>query len=138
VNGPQGSQWKALGYCANPRLDIDNNQTQGSGLPENINVDVPRDREMFRIMVHNFDGTVARPLVNVYCGGTRTATYGAAPDEVPGFQGASGYFKVGAMWRVADVTVHVQGAETTGCDVTALHPPGTGTGYDVTYSDPRY
>ena len=46
---------------------------------------------------------------------------------------------IGAMWRVVDVTTHVDAA--TGaltCDAEALHPPGATTGYDVTRDDPRY
>lgn len=137
-NGPHGREWEDLGYCANPRLDIDNNLDEASGMPENINVDVPNDGESFRIMIENFTGELAHPLVNVYCGGRRVATYGAAPDEVPDFRGTQGYDGIGAMWRVADVTVDVEGEETIGCDVQALHPPGRDVGYDVTYDDPRY
>lgn len=139
-NGPQGSQWRALGACSNPRLDIDNNLSEGIGVPENINVDNPRDGDTFRIMVQNFTGTPARPVVNVYCGGMRVATYGQAPDTVRRFMGRSGHESVGAMWRVADVTVRVDPAtgETIGCDVRSLHPPGSTSGYDITYDDPRY
>lgn len=136
--GPLGAQWRSLGYCANPRLDIDNNLSEGIGVPENINVDVPREGERFRIMVQNFTGSIARPVVNVYCDGTRVATYGVAPDTVPGFSGASGYVGVGAMWRVADVITHVDASGLTTCDVTPIHPPGTTTGYDVTYDNPRF
>jgi hypothetical protein len=136
--GPQGAQWRALGFCGNPRLDIDNNLSEGIGLPENINVDAPREGERFRIMIQNFSGTISRqPVVNVYCGGRRVATYGVAPDSVPAFTGTSGYSGVGAMWRVADVTTHVVAGETT-CDVEAIHPPGATAGYDVTYNDSRF
>lgn len=139
-NGPQGDQWRALGACANPRLDIDNNLSEGTGVPENINVDNPRDGETFRIMVQNYSGDRARPLVNVYCGGRRVATYGQAPDLVPRFTGRRGDVSVGAMWRVADVTVSVDPVtgETIDCDVRQVHPPGSTTGYDVTYDNPRY
>src|SRR5690606_1939135 len=65
-NGPQGEQWRANGACANPRLDIDNNLSEGIGVPENINVDRPRDGETFRVMVQNFSGALARPVVNIY------------------------------------------------------------------------
>jgi hypothetical protein len=136
VDGPQGDAWRALGQCANPRLDIDNNLSKATGLPENINIDRPRDGETFRVMVHNFTGTLARPLVNVYCDGRRVATYGEAPDLVARFAGDTNP-RVGAMWRVADVTTRVRGGATT-CEVTALHPAGTTRGYDVTYNDPRY
>jgi len=89
-------------------------------------------------MVQNFTGSIARPVVNVYCDGTRVATYGVAPDTVPGFSGVSGYVGVGAMWRVADVITHVDASGLTTCDVTPIHPPGTTTGYDVTYDNPRF
>ncbi|MBI2897254.1 MAG: hypothetical protein HYY06_27095 [Deltaproteobacteria bacterium] len=138
-NGPHGAEWRALGACANPRLDIDNNLAKASGVPENINVDVPGDGETFRIMVQNFSGELAHPLVNVYCAGQRVATYGAPPDEVEDFEGATGYDGIGAMWRVADVTTFVIPEDgTIDCDVAAVHPPGQGSGYDVTYEDPRY
>ncbi len=137
-NGPHGAEWRALGFCGDPRLDIDNNLSEASGVPENINVDQPGDGETFRIMVQNFTGTVAHPLVNVYCSGSRVATYGAAPDQVPRFEGTEGFMGVGAMWRVADVTTHADAAGNVSCDVAQVHPPGAMSGYDVTYDDPRY
>jgi hypothetical protein len=136
--GPLGPQWRALGFCSNPRLDIDNNLSEGIGVAENINVDVPREGERFRIMVQNFTGTIARPAVNVYCGGRLVTTYGVAPDTVPGYSGVSGAIGIGAMWRVADVTTHVDAAGETTCDVEPLHPPGATTGYDVTFGDRRF
>ncbi len=138
VGGPLGPQWSLLGHCANPRLDIDNNLSEGIGVPENINVDAPREGERFRIMVQNFTGTAARPVVNVYCGGRRTVTYGVAPDTVTGFSGTAGYSGIGAMWRVGEVVTHVDAAGATTCDVTLLHPPGTTSGYDITYNDSRF
>jgi hypothetical protein len=135
---PQGAQWRAIGHCANPRLDIDNNLSEGIGVPENINVDDPHDGDQFRVMVQNFTGTIARPVVNVYCDGRRVATYGVAPDDVPSFAGTSGYSGIGAMWRVADVLTHVDASGATTCDVTAVHPPGTTSGYDVTYDMARF
>lgn len=137
VDGPQGSAWRALGACANPRLDIDNNLSEGTGLPENINIDRPRDGETFRVMVHNFTGRIARPLVNVYCGGRRVATYGEAPDIVPRFTGDTNP-RVGAMWRVADITTRVDARGETRCDVAGLRAPGDPRSYHVTYNDPRY
>ncbi len=138
VNGPQGSQWRDLGFCANPRLDIDNNLSEGTGLPENINVDQPGNNETFRVMVHNFTGTVARPLVNVYCSGRRVATFGAAPDEVPRFEGPRPDRTIGAMWRVADVTTRIDAMGRTNCVVTPLHPPASASGYWVTFGDGQY
>ena len=134
--GPQGTQWSRLGYCANPRLDIDNNLSEGTGVPENINVDNPNVGDGFRVMVHNFTGTIARPLVNVYCGGRLKATFGAAPDIVPAFTGRGR--QVGAMWRVTDILTTLAPDGTTDCEITGLHPPGATTGYDVTYDDSRY
>jgi hypothetical protein len=42
------------------------------------------------------------------------------------------------MWRIADVTTHVDASGITSCDVVALHPPGTTTGYDVRVGDTRF
>ncbi len=91
----QGATWFGLGYCASPRLDIDNNLSEATGVPENINVDAPGDNETFRIMVANFSGPEAHPLVNVYCDGRRVATLGAPPDQVLGFTAS------GEAWRSA-------------------------------------
>lgn len=137
-NGPQGRQWRTLGFCANPRLDIDNNLSEGIGVPENINVDAPRDGETFRVMVQNYSGAMARPVVNVYCDGRRVATYGAAPDTLPRFVGRRGDDGIGAMWRVVDVTTRVDAAGTVTCELEPLHPPGAASGYWVTNDDPRY
>jgi hypothetical protein len=136
-NDLQGAVWQSLGYCASPRLDIDNNLSEATGVPENINVDAPRDNETFRIMVANFTGAQAHPLINVYCDGRRVATLGASPDQLTGFLGTAGSTAIGALWRAADVTTHVSGTTTT-CSVDVLHPPGTSTGFDVTFDDPRY
>ncbi|MBI5500535.1 MAG: hypothetical protein HY907_09840 [Deltaproteobacteria bacterium] len=138
AGGPLGEQWRTLGYCANPRLDVDNNMHEAIGLPENINIDAPRDGETFRIMVENFWGGDASPVINVYCGGRRAATFGAPPDELPDFSGRSGREGVGAMWRVADVTTRVAADGSVTCEVEALHPPGSSEGYDLTENDVRY
>ncbi len=141
-NGPLGAAWRMLGSCANPRLDIDNNldpMTPGStGVPENINIDAPRDGERFRVMVQNFTGTIARPLVNVYCNGRRVGTYGQAPDTVPRFRGPSGGDSPGAMWRVVDVTTRLDASGELTCELAQVHPPGTTSGFDVTVDDPRF
>jgi hypothetical protein len=68
AGGPEGPTWQSLGYCRNPRLDIDS--ISANGVPENINVDVPGNGETFRVMTHYYSGTgVVRPMVNIYCGG---------------------------------------------------------------------
>lgn len=136
IGGPQGDSWKALGYCANPRLDIDNNLSQGTGMPENINIDLPRDGDGFRIMVQNFTGDIAHPIVNVYCGGVRTATFGAPPDPVTTFfTPRTSTTTIGAMWRVADVQVRVSEDGAVSCDVEGLHPDGSDSEYFITLDD---
>jgi hypothetical protein len=136
-NTLQGAVWQGLGYCSSPRLDIDNNLDEATGVPENINVDAPRDNETFRIMVANFSGAAAHPLVNVYCDGRRAATIGADPDVLTNFSGTSGSAAIGALWRVADVTTHVTDKRTT-CTIDVLHLPGEDKGFNVTFDDPRY
>ena len=139
ANTPQGAQWRSLvGYCQNPRLDIDNNLEEGIGVPENINIDRPVNGETYRVMVHNFTGALAHPMINIYCGGELKATLGAQPDRVPNFQGAA-LFSVGAMWRALDVTTWVdESGETRDCAVNPLHPPGQNIGFDVTYDNTRF
>lgn len=65
----------------NPRLDMDNISTPGK--PENINVDEPKNGDNFRVMVHYYTSSsgVVHPVVNVYCGGTRKATFGGNPSD---------------------------------------------------------
>ncbi len=128
--GPQGPAWTLLGYCRNPRLDIDS--INRNGVPENINVDVPQTAKTYRVMVNYWGGgtQVAHPLVNVYCGGRLRATYGQAPDLVTGFD-QSGATTTGDMWRVVDVTPTVVAGVTTDCMLTPLHPPGQTSGYWV-------
>ncbi len=134
--GPEGTDWTTLGYCHSPRLDIDN--ILEAGRPENINIDVPKNGKTYRSMVHYFTGTVpTKPMVNVYCGGTLKATYGAATDPVPGFTSGAGFGK-GTMWRVADVTPTVVGGVTTDCTLSQLNAPGMTTGYWVTNDDRSY
>ena len=136
-NGPDGPQWVSYGSCHNPRLDVDNIGTPG--IPENINVDNPLDGATYRTMVHHYSGNITtHPLVNIYCGGTLLGTYGQAPDLVPGFT-MGGSFGGGPMWRVVDITTHVDASGvTTDCTLTPLHPPGMISGYWVTNGDRSY
>lgn len=139
LGGPQGDQWEALGFCANPRLDIDNNLREGTGLPENINVDQPRDGDRFRVMVQNWSGLPAHPVVNVYCAGRLVSTFGAAPDRLEGFEMVGIQSDPNAMWRAADIEVRVDDAgETIGCAVSLPPRPDGEPGYDVTFNDPRF
>jgi hypothetical protein len=132
----RGEIWETtFGVCKNPRLDIDNVGVSTS--PENINVDFPRDGDLFRVMVHHFGhgGSVEpHPVVNIYCDGARLATFGQAPDYVEDFL-SSGYGCGGASWRVADVTTRVLGAATN-CEISALTGPGGG--YDVRHDSSAF
>lgn len=137
VNGPHGDVWRSLGFCANPRLDIDNNLEKTRGTPENINIDAPRDGETFRVMAHNFTGTDTHPVVNIYCAGRRYATYGATPDLVTGFAATGGHGR-GAVWRAVDVTTRVSASGAVTCEVRPIHPPGRTSGYDVTIDNHHF
>ena len=137
--GP-GARGSFTDSCPNPRLDIDNIATSSEYVPENINLDNPADGDRFRVMVHHYTSTtrLTRPLVNVYCGGELRGTYGAAPDEVDGFDEGGGR-NGGDMWRVADVQMEVDSAgTTTGCALAPIHPPEATSGYYITTDDSTY
>lgn len=111
-DGPSGLAWRAFGSCANPRIDLARGDDTGShGRLEDINVDVPRDGQRFRVMVANFSGGPARPIVDVFCGGRRWATMGAPPGAITDCTGEPGRLRLGAMRRALDVTVRVEGGE---------------------------
>lgn len=134
--GP-GARGGFTGSCPNPRLDIDNISESRSYVPENINLDNPRDGDTFRVMVHHWGGDrLTYPLVNVYCGGELRATFGAAPDLVEDFDegGGSGG---GSMWRVADIEMMVTDS-TVDCTVDPINPPLMSSGYYVTVDDPTF
>ncbi len=137
IGTPEGSTWNLLhGHCDNPRLDVDNIST--AGIPENINVDSPSNGDVFRVMVHYYSGSgTEHPLVNIYCDGYRVGTYGQLPNQVTGFNSSGGYGCQGNTWRVVDVETLVSGGVTT-CNLTALHPPGQTSGYDVRNNDTSY
>jgi hypothetical protein len=137
-----GKDWDKLGYCHNPRLDLDN--VVDIGAPENTNINNPANNDTFRVLVHYYgqefrnstNMVVEHPIVNIYCGGTLKATYGQAPNQISGFNFGSGFGK-GQLWRVADVSATVDGTgATTDCKITALHPMGMTTGYRVA-TDPN-
>jgi hypothetical protein len=128
AGGPEGPTWQSLGYCRNPRLDIDS--ISANGVPENINVDVPGNGETFRVMTHYYSGTgVVRPMVNIYCGGVLRGSYGAPGNQLTNFDSSGS--STGDIWRVVDATMQVVGGVTTGCTLTPLHPPSQSTGYWV-------
>jgi hypothetical protein len=127
------SGWSLVGFCANPRLDIDNIFTVGK--PENINIDRPENGKAYRVALHYYGGSLeTHPLVNVYCGGKLLGTYGAAPDTITGFGSGDPESNAnGPWWRVVDVTPTVDGmGVTTDCALTPLNPPGQTTGHWIT------
>jgi hypothetical protein len=120
-----GAQWRDIGHCANPRLDVDTNGTDGSCnasetnpdleafcAPENINIDEPVIGQPYRVMVNYYsdhgNNAPTNAWVNIYCGGNIRASYGR---DAPFFQFASGDGSLGgfgggpgnASWIVADV-----------------------------------
>ena len=103
----------------NPRLDLDN---RGEGLkPENINLDNPKNGDVFRVLVHHYDARKCakyddegcdclqyetHPVVNVYCGGSLKATYGTAESgtQLLDFENEDDSWKVVEIKWVGDVT----------------------------------
>lgn len=137
-----GLNWSSLGYCANPRLDIDN--VSDIGKPENTNIDKPLEGDVFRAGVHYFGQSGGsskapvslHPIVNIYCGGTLKATFGQAPNQLTddfNFGGALWNNPAkGMFWRVFDVQALGEDADgNTKCSVSGLHPPGAADGYWV-------
>jgi hypothetical protein len=124
-----GAQWRRIGHCANPRLDVDTNGTDGACrasetnpdanafcAPENINIDNPVLGQPYRVMVNYYsDSGNSAPTnawVNIYCGGAIRASYGR---DAPFFQFRSGDGGGGllggagpenASWIVADVVFY--------------------------------
>ena len=89
-------------------------------------------------MVHYFSGSGApNPMINIYCDGFRVATYGPQPNPVTSFNSSGGFNCSGHTWRVADVTVNINGGVTT-CTVDAINPPGLNSGYHVRNDDTQY
>ena len=122
-NGPQ--------LMKNPRLDIDN--TGKGAIPENINIDNPKDGDTFRVLVRHFsnakkecleytttwgvtqctkegDYIKTHPVVNIYCGGALKATYGVDP-QLNDFQNKDDSWKVTEIRWVGDIN-------NDGCEIT--------------------
>jgi len=127
----EGARWVTLGYCANPRLDVDvvfcnSGVTDPTGsfcAPENINVDNPPLYEPMRIMVnyygaHSYSG-VTNAAINVYCGGGLRATFGPQPLRVSGSSS-------GDNWMVADVMFYVGECGALDCEIVPLGTPPAG------------
>jgi hypothetical protein len=139
-----------LGFCPNPRLDADNrldSRSRNVYITENINLDVPRPGDVFRVAVlyqanvrsdaladdaGSASGIDARALVNVYCDGELLGSFGGDP-ETPMDPDAIRLSSPGALWRVADVT-----ASTAGCEIAPLRDPLTQRGYWVSQEDASY
>ena len=88
---------------------------------------------LLRLLARFRDEGVEYVLVGgqaVRLNGYLRATYGAEPDQVSGFDNSYN----DPAWRVADVTW--LGAQP--CQITALHPTGSTTGYNVSFGDWSY
>jgi hypothetical protein len=118
-----GPRWETLGFCANPRLDVDVITCDSSEAdatsssfcsPENINVDNPGLGDVFRVMVHYYSdhGYSGRtePTVNIYCGGALRATFGEGLVA----------FTDDEKWLVADVEFYVDECGAVDCAVRPI------------------
>lgn len=144
-NAPHGggAAWTGLGYCRNPRLDVDTNGTDGpcNGAEtnpdldafcaaENINVDLPIIGMPYRVMVNYYAGSdpfagggpPTHPTVSIYCGGALRGSFGSDPFVT--LNAATGGFSAGPQndnWYVADV-VFFNGSCGIDCNI---YPLGT-------------
>ena len=130
-----GATWRGLGYCRNPRLDVDTNGTDGACdgsvtdpdldafcAPENINVDIPIVGMPYRVMVNYYSGAPeTHPTVNIYCGGALRGSFGSDPFVTLRSSGGFGGGPPNDNWYVADV-VFFNG--TCGIDCM-VYPLGT-------------
>jgi len=126
-----GAEWEELGFCANPRLDVDvincdpavTDATSGSFCaPENINVDNPSQGDVYRVMVnyyseHSHTG-VTHPSVNIYCGGELRASFGTAGDVT--LVNGSSYGESNDNWMVADLRFYTDECGDLTCEVQPL------------------
>ena len=111
----------------NPRLDIDN--IRDEGIPENINIDNPKDGDVFKVGAKYFSGSkLTHPVINVYCGGTLKATYGVEPQ-------VSGFTKSPYFWKVVEITWKGDFSSDE-CDLNLKWD--TNKGYVVETSVPSY
>lgn len=149
--------YELLGYCPNPRLDIDNRDVTntagnngGRFVTENINLDNPTNNQRFRVMVDYFgnalsdtgvDGGVitpidTEPLVNVYCGGELVGTFGGNPDLRGDTDELTGFNTPGQQWRVVDIQTTGSGNNLS-CTLTPLTAPSS-SDYDLRMSDSSF
>jgi len=138
----EGAQWETMGFCANPRLDVDvincttgdTDSTSGTFCaPENINVDNPPLGQPMRILVnyyseHSYSG-VTHASINVYCGGALRATFG--PQELIN---GSGYGEPNDNWHVADVRFYEGACGMLDCEIIPLGLVQTGPSFGPPWS----
>ena len=96
-DGDSPDWYPLTGTNHNPRLDLDNTGTGPK--PENINIDNPKKGDSFKVGVYYWAyiyDEPTKPVVNIYCGGTRKATYGDSP-EVLDFKQHKDFWKVVAI-----------------------------------------
>jgi hypothetical protein len=147
-----------LGYCPNPRLDIDNKEMNATRyVTENINLDNPRSGDQFRVMVEYYTNIEAdalvdvdsgvplptievHPLVNVYCGGELQGSFGGVSDPDEQDENDSfvlhGFDTPGEMWRVVDL--EVQEGSSTRCALTPVRDPDSESIYAISDHDETY
>jgi len=140
-NTKLGPYWTTHhGDCKNPRLDLDNIFDSQGITPENSNIDVPGNGETYRIGVDYYYGAagiITHPVVNIYCGGRRVATYGYPVQNQVTLSDSGGMgCATGHFWRVADVTTAVDGNGDVTCTVTSL-ADGGGNPY-ITFGNSQY
>jgi hypothetical protein len=129
-NTPSFEGFLDIGECFNPRAADDNNQTIATGTTERMQLDNPRDGDVFRIMAQNFDNFPARPHMFVYCAGERVGAFDAPaspPNFVADVPGA-----YGVMWRAADITTSLDASGKLSCSAV---PVGVGA---VTINDSSF
>ncbi len=120
-----GHVWTNVhGQCKSPRLDLDNIFDSQGIVPENTNIDIPGNNETYRIGIDYYfgtPGTITHPVVNIYCGGRRVATYGYPIQNQVELTDSGGMgCATGQFWRVADVTTYVGTDGEVTCTVQSL------------------
>jgi hypothetical protein len=138
----EGSSWEGMGFCANPRLDVDvitcttgdTDPTSSSFCaPENINVDNPPLGMPMRVMVnyysqHSYSG-ITNATINIYCGGALRATLGPEQLVVGG-----GYGESNDNWLVADVQFYEGPCGMLDCEIIPLDAVQTGPAFGPPWS----
>ncbi len=138
----EGEEWASLGFCANPRLDVDvitcttgvtDPTSYSFCAPENINVDNPPLYQPMRIMVnyyseHSYSGTT-NATINVYCGGGLRATFGPQALIYGSSSGSSN-----DNWLVADVMFYEGRCGELDCEIVPLSLVQRGASFGPAWS----